>query len=81
MLYEFRKLNKVADQTGSAYYVSNIFKEQFMRDKKLTVSIHIGGKQVDSLTKDQCDRVSERLSEAMSLYYTAHPEEYTKIKR
>lgn len=52
-----------------------------MKEKKLTVSIHIGGKQVDSLTKEQCERVSDRLSEAMNLYYTAHPEEYSKIKR
>ena len=51
-----------------------------MKNKKLTVTLHIGGKQVDSLTKEQCERVSERLSEAMSLYYTAHPEEYAKIK-
>lgn len=52
-----------------------------MKENKLTVSIHIGGKQVDSLTEEQCERVSERLSEVMSLYYTAHPEEYAKIKR
>ena len=52
-----------------------------MKENKLTVSIHIGGKQVESLTNEQCERVSERLSEAMSLYYTANPEEYSKIKR
>ena len=47
--------------------------------KKLTVTLHIGGKQVDSLTEEQADRIAERLSEVMSTYYTAHPEEYAKL--
>ena len=51
-----------------------------MKEKKLTVTLHIGGKQVDTLTPEQRDRMAQRLSEAMSLYYTAHPEEYQKIK-
>ena len=49
--------------------------------KKLTVTLHIGGKQVEKLTEEQCDRMAKKLSEAMSIYYTAHPEEYTKIKK
>ena len=52
-----------------------------MRENKLTVTLHIGSKQVESLTAEQSDRMAERLSEAMSLYYTAHPEEYQEIKR
>ena len=52
-----------------------------MKNKPLTVTFHIGGKQVDSLTADQVDRMAERLSEAMSVYYTAHPEEFEKIKK
>ena len=51
-----------------------------MRDTKLTVTLHIGGKQVDKLTPEQCERMAQRLSEAMSIYYTAHPEEYAKLK-
>ena len=51
-----------------------------MKNKPLTVTLHIGGKQVDTLTEEQRQRLSDRLSEAMSLYYTAHPEEYRKIK-
>lgn len=47
--------------------------------KPLTVTLHIGGKQVDHLTSEQCDRITQRLSEAMSLYYTAHPDEYRKL--
>lgn len=50
-----------------------------MKEKKLTVTLHIGGKQVDKLTSEQKDRIAERLSDVMSLYYTANPEEYRKI--
>ena len=46
---------------------------------KLTVSIHIGGKKVEALTEEQVDRIVERFSEAMNLYYSNHPEEYLKI--
>lgn len=51
-----------------------------MRDTKLTVTFHIGGKQVDKLTSEQSERMAQRLSEAMSLYYTAHPQEYQELK-
>jgi hypothetical protein len=51
-----------------------------MKDKKLTVTLHVGGKQVDNLTHKQCEGMAQRLSETMSLYYTAHPEEYSKIR-
>lgn len=51
-----------------------------MKEKKLTVTLHIGGKQVDKLTPEQTERMAERLSEVMSLYYTANPEEYREIK-
>lgn len=49
-------------------------------NKPLTVSFHIGGKQVDKLTTDQLDSIAQRLSEAMSIYYTARPEEFKEIK-
>ena len=52
-----------------------------MKDKKLTVTLHIGGKQIDSLTPEQSERMAQRLSDAMSLYYTAHPEEHLKPKK
>ena len=52
-----------------------------MKDTKLTVTLHIGGKQVETLTEEQRKRMSERLTEATSLYYTAHPEEYSKLKK
>lgn len=51
-----------------------------MKQAPLTVTFHIGGKQVESLTAEQTEQMSKRLSEAMSTYYTAHPEEFRKIK-
>ena len=48
--------------------------------KPLTVTLHIGGKQVEHLTPEQTNRIAERLTEAMSLYYTAHPDEYQNLK-
>ena len=47
----------------------------------LTVTLHIGGQQVDKLTAEQSESMAKRLSEAMSLYYTAHPEEFSKLKK
>lgn len=49
-----------------------------MRQAPLTVTLHIGGKQVESLTDEQRDRMADRLSETMSRYYTSHAEEYKK---
>lgn len=50
------------------------------RNKKLTVTLHIGGKQVETLTQEQREVIAQRLSKAMSIYYTAHPEEFEQIK-
>jgi hypothetical protein len=49
--------------------------------KALTGTIHIGGKQVDKLTEEQLERMAQRLSETMSIYYTAHLDEFKKIKK
>lgn len=51
-----------------------------IKNRPLTVTFHIGGKQVERLTDEQCERMSERLSESMSRYYAARPNEYIKIK-
>ena len=48
--------------------------------KPLTVTLHIGGKQIDELTTEQWEQMAQRLNKAMSLYYTAHPDEYLKLK-
>ena len=48
-------------------------------EQKLTYTIYVGGQQVDHLTPEQLDRMAARIGEAMSTYYTAHPDEYRKI--
>lgn len=48
--------------------------------KPLTGTIYIGGKQVEELTEEQLEKMAQRLSEAMSIYYTAHLDEFKKIK-
>lgn len=54
------------------------------KDKKtkgLTVTLFIGDKQIDTLTAEQRERMAERLSKTMSLYYSSHPSEYNQIQR
>ena len=51
-----------------------------MKNQKLTVTPHIGGKQVETPTAEQRERMAQKLSEVMSLYYSQHPDEYMKIK-
>jgi hypothetical protein len=52
-----------------------------MKSKPLTVTLHIGGKQVDTLTEEQREKMAQRLSETMSRYYSLHPEEFLKLKK
>jgi hypothetical protein len=47
--------------------------------KPLTVTLYVGDRQVDTLTEAERERLSKKMSEAMSLYYTAHPEEYKAV--
>ena len=49
------------------------------RGKPLTVTLYYGGVQVDTLNEEQRARIGERLSRAMSTYYTAHPVEYRDL--
>ena len=51
-----------------------------MKEKKLTCTFHIGGKQVEKLTPEQSERMAQQVGEVLSLYYTAHPEEYKKMQ-
>ena len=50
------------------------------KNKEITVSFWLNGKQITKLTEEQKDVLAERLSRAMSAYYTAHPEEYKLLK-
>lgn len=51
-----------------------------MANKPLTVTFHIGDKQIEELTPEQKERMAQKLTETMSRYYAAHPEEFKKIK-
>ena len=51
------------------------------KTKPLTVSFHVGDKKVDSLTDEQRERIAQRLSETMSVYFTSHATEYEKISK
>jgi len=46
--------------------------------KPLTCTFYIGKTQVDRLPEDYLDKMSERLSRTMSVYYTRHPEEFER---
>ena len=48
--------------------------------KRLTVTLHIGDKQIDTLTTEQREQMANRLSKAMNLYYSSHPTEYEQMK-
>ena len=46
---------------------------------QLTVTFYVGGKQVDELTDEQCERMAERLSKTMSRYFSSHLDEFKKL--
>lgn len=50
------------------------------RGKPLTVVLYYKGEQVETLPQEARDKISQRLTEVMSTYYTAHPEEYRAVK-
>ena len=51
------------------------------KDQKLTCTFFVGGKQVDKLSPEHLDKMAERLSKVMSLYYTANIEEYKQLEK
>lgn len=50
------------------------------KEQTLTCTYFVGGKQVDRLTEEQCERMAQKVGEVLSIYYTAHPGEYAQIK-
>ena len=50
------------------------------KEQKLTCTFFVGNTQVDKLTPEHLDKMAQRLGDAMSIYYTAHIEEYKQIK-
>ena len=51
-----------------------------MKDKPLTVTFHLGGKQIDKLTDDEKKRIAQRISIGMTSYYEEHPSEINRRK-
>jgi hypothetical protein len=51
-----------------------------MKQKPIKVTLYLGEKQIQSLPEEYKDEMSKRLSERMSTFYTAHPQEFQKIK-
>ena len=50
------------------------------KEQKLTCTFFVGDKQVDRLTPEYLDKMAQRLGDVMSIYYTAHSEEYKQLK-
>ena len=50
------------------------------KEQKLTCTFFVGGKQVDKLSPEYLGKMAKRLGDAMSIYYTAHAEEYKQLK-
>ena len=48
--------------------------------KTLTCTFFVGGMPVKELSPEQREKIAQRMGEAMSNFYTAHPKEYRKIK-
>ncbi len=69
-----------AINTAEERFTPDLAKEKKRKNKELTGTFFIGGKQVDKLTDEQCERMAERLSETMSRYYSSHTEEYEQMK-
>lgn len=49
------------------------------KEQKLTCTFFVGGEQVDKLSPEHLEKMSLRLGEVMSIYYTAHSEEYRQF--
>ena len=47
--------------------------------KKISVTLFVGDKQIDTLSPSEREAMARRLSQTMSTFYTAHPEQYEKI--
>lgn len=48
------------------------------KSQQLTCTFFVGGQPVEKLTEEQLDAMARRIGETMSIYYTAHPDEYIR---
>ena len=49
--------------------------------KKISVTLFVGDKQIDTLSPSEREAMARRLSKTMSTFYTANSEEYEKLQR
>lgn len=49
--------------------------------KELTVTLYVNGIPTDKLTDEQCKRMSQKMSETMSIYYGTHAAGSKKTER
>ncbi len=49
--------------------------------KKLTVTLFVGDKQIETLSPKQREDIAKRLSANLSAYYTANPSQYQKLHK
>ena len=49
------------------------------KKKDLTVTLYVGGRQINELTTHQIEKLKEKLEKKISTYYSLHLEEYTRI--
>jgi hypothetical protein len=47
--------------------------------RELTVHLFVGDEPIETLTEAQREKITQRLTERMSVYYTAHPLEYLSL--
>ena len=51
-----------------------------MKKQEYKILLYLGDKQVETLPQEVREKISQRLSKQMSIYYTARPQEFQKIK-
>ena len=62
--------------------INKVNKPDLAKDKKqLTVTLFIGDKQIEELTPEQCERMAQKLSKTMNLYYSSHSTEFKGVKK
>ena len=62
--------------------INKVNKPDLAKDKnQLTVTLFIGEKQIEELTPEQCERMAQRLSKTMSIYYSSHSKEYEGVRQ
>ena len=49
------------------------------KKKEITVTLFVGGQQVDKLTAQHIEKIQDKLEKTMSVYYSLNPEEYTRL--